>query len=91
MDDFWRQNFLSVLKLRKKKEGIPYFTVFEKNYTMKSIKEIAGQQLNNLQKLFQKSEDKPREVYPERLATTPCYCKHSKDKKVFSDITYRLL
>lgn len=31
MDDFWRTNFLSVLKLRKKnKEGIMYFTVFEK-------------------------------------------------------------
>jgi len=31
MDDFWRTNFLSVLKLRKKnKEGIPYFIVFEK-------------------------------------------------------------
>jgi hypothetical protein len=31
MDDFWRTNFLSVLKLRKKnKEGISYFTVFEK-------------------------------------------------------------
>ncbi len=31
MDDFWRQNFLSILKLRKKnKEGITYFTVFEK-------------------------------------------------------------
>jgi hypothetical protein len=30
MDDFWRMNFLSVLKLRKKnKEGIMYFTVFE--------------------------------------------------------------
>jgi hypothetical protein len=30
MDDFWRTNFLSVLKLRKKnKEGIMYFTVFE--------------------------------------------------------------
>lgn len=35
MDDFWRTNFLSVLKLRKKnKEGIPYFIVFEKrNHT----------------------------------------------------------
>lgn len=31
MDDFWRTNFLSILKLRKKnKEGIMYFTVFEK-------------------------------------------------------------
>jgi len=31
MDDFWRTNFLSVLKLRKKnREGISYFTVFEK-------------------------------------------------------------
>jgi hypothetical protein len=31
MDDFWRTNFLSVLKLRKKnREGIMYFTVFEK-------------------------------------------------------------
>jgi len=31
MDDFWKTNFLSVLKLRKKnKEGIMYFTVFEK-------------------------------------------------------------
>ena len=29
-DDFWRQNFLSVLKLRKRnKEGILYFTVFQ--------------------------------------------------------------
>ncbi len=31
MDDFWRTNFLSVLKLRKKNgDQIPYFTVFEK-------------------------------------------------------------
>jgi len=41
MDDFWRTNFLSVLKLRKKnKDGIPYFTVFEKrlnNGTKKAI------------------------------------------------------
>ncbi|MEN6569025.1 MAG: hypothetical protein ABFC18_03330 [Rikenellaceae bacterium] len=40
MDDFWKQNFLSVLKLRKKnKEGIMYFTVFEKkiNGTTKTI------------------------------------------------------
>jgi uncharacterized protein YdaU (DUF1376 family) len=41
MDDFWRQNFLSILKLRKKnKDGIPYFTVFEKklnNGTKKTI------------------------------------------------------
>lgn len=30
MDDFWRGNFLSVLKLRRKnKDGIMYFTVFE--------------------------------------------------------------
>lgn len=30
MDDFWKSNFLSILKLRKKnKEDIMYFTVFE--------------------------------------------------------------
>jgi hypothetical protein len=41
MDDFWKTNFLSVLKLRKKnKEGISYFTVFEKkliNGTKKTV------------------------------------------------------
>ena len=41
MNDFWRTNFLSILKLRKKnRDGIPYFTVFEKilnNGTKKTI------------------------------------------------------
>ena len=33
MDDFWRTNFLSVMKLRKKnKEGICYFIVFENKF-----------------------------------------------------------
>lgn len=37
MDDFWRTNFLSVLKLRKKnKEGILYFTVFENKMIKKN-------------------------------------------------------
>lgn len=39
MDDFWRINFLSVLKLRKtNKEGIMYFTVFEKKMNNESNK-----------------------------------------------------
>jgi hypothetical protein len=41
MDDFWRTNFLSINKLREKnKDGISYFTVFEKkliNGTKKNI------------------------------------------------------
>lgn len=42
MDDFWRQNFLSVLKLRKKnKDGISYFTVFEKKITKESGNNIS--------------------------------------------------
>ena len=42
MDDFWRTNFLSVLKLRKKnKEGISYFTVFEKKL-INGTKKIIG-------------------------------------------------
>ena len=43
MDDFWRQNFLSVLKLRKKnKEGITYFTVFEKKLNYGTTKTIGA-------------------------------------------------
>jgi hypothetical protein len=43
MDDFWRNNFLSVLKLRKKNnEGIMYFTVFEKKMTYGNKKNIGA-------------------------------------------------
>ena len=43
MDDFWRQNFLSVLKLRKKnKEGIAYFTVFEKKFNNGTKKDVGA-------------------------------------------------
>jgi uncharacterized protein YdaU (DUF1376 family) len=43
MDDFWRQNFLSILKLRKKnKDGIPYFTVFEKKLNNGAKKTIGA-------------------------------------------------
>lgn len=53
MDDFWRTNFLSILKLRKKnKDGIPYFTVFEKKLNHETIgrnnsKPASGEELTD--------------------------------------------
>lgn len=50
-DDFWKQNFLSVLKLRKKnKEGISFFTVFEKKIINGTEKNV-GADVNELAEL----------------------------------------
>lgn len=57
MDDFWRQNFLSVLKLRKKnKEGIPYFTVFEKKLYNEVNKRDSGATIEQLAEVAYRSQ-----------------------------------
>ena len=57
MDDFWRQNFLSVLKLRKKnKEGIPYFTVFEKKLYNEVNKRDSGATIEQLAEVVYRSQ-----------------------------------